>query len=199
MLNWLTRYAFVQAELEFDARGALTESVLDVGCGPHGLSTSAPNAVFVGVDLMYPGPIAPGMIGFRNEPGPLPFQDGAFDTVVCLDVLEHVPPHDREAFVQELARVAARRVLLACPSDEGAWINELLRDTYTARGIPVPTWLSEHDEHGLPTASEIAAVCGAPAGFPGPRADDGQWPALDDGRDRRHASRVFAACSGQFP
>lgn len=165
MLNWLTRYAFVSAELDFDPSGALRESVLDVGCGPHGLSTAAPWATFAGVDLSFPGPVAPGMIAFRNQPGPLPFVNGAFDTVVCLDVLEHIPPAARESFVEELGRVAARRVLLACPSDEGAWIDDLLRDAYRERGLPVPPWLAEHDEHGLPTAQEIAGFCAAPAGF----------------------------------
>src|SRR5689334_6658552 len=103
MLNWLTRYAFVSAELELAPDGTLRESVLDVGCGPHGLSTAAPETKFAGVDVTFPTEVAPGMVAFRNEPGPLPFADGAFDTVVCLDVLEHVPPAERAGFVHELA------------------------------------------------------------------------------------------------
>lgn len=165
MLNWLTRYAPVAAELHFDEDGRLLESVLDVGCGPHGLSTAAPGAAFVGVDVEFPGPVAGGMVALRVDPGALPFEDAAFDSVVCLDVLEHVPPADRAGLVAELARVAARRVLLACPSDEGAWIDDLLRTTYASRGIPAPAWLGEHDQHGLPTATEIAQCCAAPEGF----------------------------------
>ncbi len=165
MLNWLTRYAPVAAELRFDEGGRLLESVLDVGCGPHGLATVAPQATFVGVDVEFPGPVAAGMIALRIEPGALPFEDAAFDTVVCLDVLEHVAPADRAALVAELTRVAARRVLLACPSDEGAWIDELLRTTYASRGIPAPPWLNEHDQFGLPTAAEIAQFCAAPEAF----------------------------------
>ena len=165
MLNWLTRYAFVRAELGVDSAGNLRESVLDVGCGPHGLSTALPDASFAGVDISFPAPVASGMVAFRTEPGPLPFGDAAFDTVVCLDVLEHVPPQDRESFVVELARVAARRVLLACPSEEGAWIDVMLRGMFTERGMPVPDWLNEHDEHGLPTGVEIERFCAGPAGF----------------------------------
>jgi SAM-dependent methyltransferase len=164
MLNWLTRYAFVHAELDFDASGALRDSVLDVGCGPHGLATVAPAARFAGVDLLYPAPVAPGMFAFRNEPGPLPFEDGAFDTVLCLDVLEHLPAVMRERFVAELARVSARRVLIACPSIEGAFIDDMLRVMYAERGIPAPGWLNEHDEHGLPTAAEIELCCRAAPG-----------------------------------
>ncbi len=165
MLNWLTRYAFVCEELGFDADGALLESVLDVGCGPHGLSTAARNAEFVGVDILFPHPVASTMAAFRNDPGPLPFADGAFETVVCLDVLEHIPRPDRARFVVDLTRVAARRVLIACPSDEAAWIDNMLRSMYAAHGLPSPEWLTEHDEHGLPAAREIADYCTAPDGF----------------------------------
>lgn len=167
MLNWLTRYAFVVAELKFDELGGLTESVLDVGCGPHGLSCAAPAARFVGTDVLFLEQVAPGMVAFRNEPGPLPFEDAAFETVVCLDVLEHVPPGDRRGFVKELARVASRRVLVACPSDESEWVQDVLKLEYRARGLPLPIWLNEHDEHGLPTAVEIRDMCTSVDGFTG--------------------------------
>jgi SAM-dependent methyltransferase len=155
MLNWLTRYAPLTAELELDASGGLRESVLDVGCGPYGLSIVAPEATFAGVEVIFEEPVAPGMVAIRYDPGPLPFEDGAFETVISLDVLEHVPPEARAGFVAELARVCARRVFLACPSDEAFWAEEVLRQVYAAQGIELPGWLDEHDEHGLPTAAEI--------------------------------------------
>jgi SAM-dependent methyltransferase len=159
MLNWLSRYAFVVAELGFGQDGMLTESVLDVGCGPHGLACAAPGVEFVGADVSFPAAVAPGMIAFRNAHGPLPFEDASFETVICLDVLEHIPPGGRREFVHELARVAARRVLLACPSSEGSWIDDSVRTHYRSRGIPEPEWLTEHDEYGLPTYDDIRAVC----------------------------------------
>ena len=166
MLNWLSRYAFVKAKLGFDAgRAKLTESVLDVGCGPHGLDCAMPGASFVGIDVSFPGSVAPGMTALRNSPGPLPFEDASFETVICLDVLEHVPPADRVGFVAELARVAARRVLIACPSSEGAWVDDSVRMVYQTRGLPCPAWLSEHDELGLPTPAEIRQACESAPGF----------------------------------
>src|SRR5579875_2629151 len=114
MLNWLTRYAPVAAELRLDGSGRLLESVLDVGCGPHGLSIVAPEATFAGIDVMFGEPVAAHMVALCARPGPLPFADRAFDTVVCLDVVEHVAPGERAGFVAELARVAAHRVLVAC-------------------------------------------------------------------------------------
>ncbi len=166
MLNWLARYAAVITELDLSADGELRESVLDVGCGPHGLSVVAPHAVFAGVDIDFGGvSLAPSMVGFRNRPGPLPFEDAAFDTVICLDVLEHVPPGDRAAFVAELARVSARRAFVACPSDSGTWVESVLRDSFTKAGRGVPDWLSEHDEHGLPTGPEIMSWATGLDGF----------------------------------
>ncbi len=156
MLNWLTRYAPLTAELELDESGALRESVLDVGCGPYGLSIVAPEATFAGVEVIFEAPVSPGMVAIRYDAGPLPFEDGAFDTVISLDVLEHVPPPARAGFVAELVRVCARRVFIACPSDEAVWAEEVLKQVYAAQGIALPGWLNEHDEHGLPTAAEIA-------------------------------------------
>ena len=155
MLNWLTRYApavSVLAEAE-------PESVLDVGCGPHGLACALGGYPFVGLDVSFPGTVADSMLAVRAEPGPLPFADAAFDTVLSLDVLEHVPRPDRAGFVAELARVAARRVVLVCPTDAAAGLDELVSKRVTAGGAPEPQWLAEHREHGLPSPDEVAALC----------------------------------------
>lgn len=44
----------------------------------------------------------------------LPFRAGSFDTVTCFETLEHVP--DPERAMAELARVAARRVIVTVPN-----------------------------------------------------------------------------------
>ena len=162
MLNWLTRYAPAMAALE---EAGDPGSILDVGCGPHGLSCVRPEQPFVGLDIEFTGPPAPTMTAFRAAPGPIPFEDGAFDTVLSLDALEHVPRADRGAFVGELARVAAGRVLLACPSAAAQPLDDLLRLSFARRGIAIPSWLEEHGEHGLPTSEEIAGLVAAVPGF----------------------------------
>ena len=151
MLNWLTRYAPAAAAALDDAG-----SILDVGCGPHGLACIAPGVPFVGADVTFHGTPAEGMVAVVLEPGPeLPFPDDAFDTVLCLDVLEHVPPDQRAPFLHELARVAARRVVLACPTEDAQPLDDLLR---ARLGRPLPDWLVEHGDCGLPRHDELGAL-----------------------------------------
>ncbi len=73
MLNWLARYAFVNEMLGFDGDGNLTESVLDVGCGPYGLACAAPGASFVGLDVNFPpaGRAQDGGVPQRSRAAPL--------------------------------------------------------------------------------------------------------------------------------
>jgi SAM-dependent methyltransferase len=162
MLNWLARYAPAVAALE--EAGPLG-SVLDVGCGRHGLACVRPDQPFVGLEINFTGDPAPTMVAYEAEPGPLPFADASFDTVICLDALEHVPPDDRASFVAELARVTAGRLLLACPTDAAQPLDDLMRRHYAERGAPEPSWLGEHAECGLPAAAEIEALVGALDGF----------------------------------
>jgi len=162
MLNWLARYAPAVATLE--EAGPLG-SVLDVGCGRHGLACVRPEQPFVGLDVLFTGAPAPTMVAYESEPGPLPFADAAFDTVICLDALEHVPPAERAGFVAELGRVTAGRLLLACPTDAARALDDMMRRHYAQRGLPEPSWLGEHDECGLPPAAEVEALVATLDGF----------------------------------
>ena len=45
----------------------------------------------------------------------LPFEDGAFDTVVCTHVLEHILDFGKA--LSELRRVAAKRVIIIVPQE----------------------------------------------------------------------------------
>ncbi|HEY2787462.1 MAG TPA: glycosyltransferase [Fimbriiglobus sp.] len=88
---------------------------------------------------------------------PLPFADGAFDAVVSLEVLEHVPAEGRRFFLSECLRVSRRGCVWTCPNG----VAEIRRAeavgsaTYALRnGKPHP-FLQEHADYGLPTTEEI--------------------------------------------
>ena len=95
--------------------------ILDVGCGTgrihHALwmRTALRSHGYVGIDVTvgmveraverYPG------VDFRvADVHELPFADGAFGSVVCVDVLQHLPAIDQP--ISEILRVAAEQVFL---------------------------------------------------------------------------------------
>lgn len=87
----------------------------------------------------------------------LPFVDDRFDAVVALDVIEHMPVHLRAKAAVEMARVATRLVIIACPLDQ-PWVhaaeheaNDVWRNHF---GEDYP-WLEEHKEFGLVAGDEI--------------------------------------------
>lgn len=97
--------------------------VLDAGCGGgayvdhlarHGLDATGVDKhdVFLANarQRMFRGQFLQGDLCDR-----LPFDDGAFDTTVCFDVLEHV---DDEAALRELARVTRKRLIVAVPHED---------------------------------------------------------------------------------
>jgi SAM-dependent methyltransferase len=56
--------------------------------------------------------LAPDVVGSVTE---LPFEDGLFDTVICCQVLEHLPFEKFPVALRELQRVCGKRVILSLP------------------------------------------------------------------------------------
>jgi 2-polyprenyl-3-methyl-5-hydroxy-6-metoxy-1,4-benzoquinol methylase len=116
---------------ELFAKAAPT-SLLDVGCGEgvlvHRWAQRLGSARVVGIDLEEESIQA----GWRERQAPnleyrvmeapradrvenLPFADGEFDLACAIEVLEHVP--DPEHTVSEMARCAARHLLVSVPRE----------------------------------------------------------------------------------
>ena len=137
--------------------------VLDVGSGSAGVAGwLRPAWRVTAVDRSFDqavAPPAPYREGARLVPGDarkLPFEDGAFDVAVALDVLEHIPPADRDRVIAELVRVARRRVIVAGPAGPAAQASDnRLADGLRARGLDPPGWLAEHERHGLPAPGDV--------------------------------------------
>jgi len=109
-------------------------SVLDVGCG-EGIVTErlarglAPARV-LGVDAEshlqdeWQARSAPNLSFATGSAYDLPFEDGSFELVCCMEVLEHLErPRDALA---EMSRVAGRALLLSVPNEPGWRISHLL-------------------------------------------------------------------------
>ena len=110
----------VKAQVLLEVAGALLGpvsqlAVLDVGCGP-GLA----DGFLIGkVGSMTGVDVSPAMISQARAANPgaqyehydgvrLPFADGAFDVAFAINVLHHIDPPDRPAFMLEVARVTRR-------------------------------------------------------------------------------------------
>jgi 2-polyprenyl-3-methyl-5-hydroxy-6-metoxy-1,4-benzoquinol methylase len=121
---------------------AAPSSLLDVGCGEGVLTHEWAGQVdgrVVGIDLDDPqlheqwkDRQAPNLTYQVMKAENLPFADREFDVATAIEVLEHVP--DPEHTVEEMARVAARHLLVSVPREplwrglnmaRGAYLKEL--------------------------------------------------------------------------
>lgn len=80
----------------------------------------------------------PGVEVRRADLADLPFGSGAFDLVLCLEVLEHIGDPSRA--VRELARVGRRDVVVSVPYEPWFRLGSLLRGKYVRT-------LGNHPEH----------------------------------------------------
>jgi SAM-dependent methyltransferase len=161
LLNQVLRFAPAVGWIE-DVPGT---TLLDVGSGSHGVAdlvSARWEITACDRDFSDYGAARTGDGGrarrVQADATALPFADRSFDVVVCLDVLEHVPPGDRATVLGELRRVAARRVVVGCPA--GAPALEADRELARRLGRRSPGWLDEHLDNGFPEPAELAAGLG---------------------------------------
>lgn len=101
-----------------------TQSILDVGCG-QGIPMQSLNEHFnfkksVGVDLFDPyleycksKHIHTNYV--KKDVRKIDFKDKSFDTVMCLQVVEHLTKKEAWALVAKMEKIAKRQVIIATP------------------------------------------------------------------------------------
>jgi SAM-dependent methyltransferase len=155
------RYAAVVDELRDIWRDDL--EIVEIGSGSAGLTEWVEHPV-TGVDVAFErtaGSTAPLLRQVEGSATALPFADGSFDAVLCLEMLEHLPEADREPAVREMLRVLrpGGRLVATFPAGDtarrlDAWLNKRFR---RRQGRDHP-WAAEHLEHPLPDAARLAAA-----------------------------------------
>jgi len=122
-----------------DSQSYVTGKVLDVGCGRQPYRGLFPGIKqYVGLDFDLEGS-QPDVSGTSVQ---LPFRDEGFDTVLCTQVLEHVP--DPFATVSEVARVLkpGGHLVLTAPQ---AWrLHEYPHDYYRFTRFGLAYMLRRH-------------------------------------------------------
>lgn len=89
----------------------------------------------------------------------LPFPKDSFDIVCSIDVLEHMPKQKRAGFIENLLKIASKKVILSFPlgtkkhkeyEDEIAnWLKETNKNV---------AYLKEHIKYGLPTHEDVSKL-----------------------------------------
>ncbi|MDP8245212.1 MAG: methyltransferase domain-containing protein [Candidatus Hinthialibacter antarcticus] len=163
------RYRFVSQILPHIAPDA--KRILDVGGALGRLPLFFPDAEIEVIDCSWEdAPWARIYDGSR-----LPYDDASFDAVVSIDTLEHVPPQQREPFLQEVARVSRDAVLICGPFHDPDVIQAeaALRDFAETQLELNDRFLHEHAEYELPPVSLVSeeltdlgySVMGLPNGY----------------------------------
>ncbi|MCZ8391018.1 methyltransferase domain-containing protein [Achromobacter xylosoxidans] len=132
-------------------------TVLDVGSGPECLL----GGFIEEADVTYVDPLLAGNEGPNKVSGNV-FVDTLngkkYDFVCAVDVLEHVPPQYRDAFLARLMDLAETTVLLGFPPEEGGHAlatDNCVNDEYRRVHGETYSWLHEHTEYGLPSARKV--------------------------------------------
>ncbi len=93
------------------------ESVLDIGArdGHLAMLLADQFSRVVALDLQRPAVADPRVESVAGDARALQYEDNAFDTVVCAEVLEHIAEPSLERACREIARVARRAIVIGVP------------------------------------------------------------------------------------
>jgi ubiquinone/menaquinone biosynthesis C-methylase UbiE len=148
LLNRAARYFSLLRELKNELGSE--PLILEIGSGSIGIGEFLPRS-FVGCDVKFDRTPRKPMMPVVASGTQLPFAAKSFDIVISSDVLEHVPPENRESVIAEALRVARKRVLFCFPCGAQAFaLDQKLNADYEKRGKEAPIWLQEHMMHPFP-------------------------------------------------
>lgn len=102
-------------------------SILDVGADEcHLRKYLDPQATYWGIGL---GGSPDQIVDLEKEN--LPFEDNSYDTVLCLDVLEHI--ENIHTIFDELCRVTRRNLIISLPNPWHSFYKHLTRGSYDSQ------------------------------------------------------------------
>jgi GT2 family glycosyltransferase/glycosyltransferase involved in cell wall biosynthesis len=131
-------------------------SVLDIGSGPECLfGQFLPDATMNYIDPLIP--IGSGQGHITGDVFASELDGQIFDCVSAVDVLEHVPPEHRQAFLQRMSSLSKNTLILGFPtsdSSDAIATDKTITEQYHANFGHDYFWLEEHYRFGLPSLAE---------------------------------------------
>jgi predicted SAM-dependent methyltransferase len=89
----------------------------------------------------------------------MPFKSDSFDFIICVDMLEHLPSKERIKAVEEIFRVARKKVFLAVPCGEQSLKQDKQLDQKYKKIFKKSfSFLAEHLKYGIPGEEEMVQL-----------------------------------------
>lgn len=145
------RYQYVAEIINTTWKREVT--ILDVGGAFGQLPLFVPNHHCTVLDIVWED--HPAAIQYEGQS--IPYEDGAFDVVISVDTLEHLPNEKRHQFIDELCRVSKETCILCCPFAEPhvTEAETVLREFITTQLNGNDRFLNEHVLYSLPERTEV--------------------------------------------
>lgn len=126
-------------------------SILEIGSGSLGITPYLGKSI-TGLDIDFQGPNEELLTKVYGTTVSIPFDRQSFDTVLMIDVLEHIDPEKRIQAIIEALRVTKKLLIIAFPSGELAFEEDRFLANYYQNIHSGPfTFFQEHLRFGLPT------------------------------------------------
>ncbi len=106
--------------------------ILEVGSGGLGIAPYLKRPV-TGVDTKFDPPFHPLLKKVKASALKMPFKNNSYDIVLSVDMLEHMSKKDRIKAINEMFRIARRKVIIAVPCGKAAYEQDILLDEYYKR------------------------------------------------------------------
>jgi SAM-dependent methyltransferase len=133
------------------------ETLLDIGCGTGYITDKIKRSVDTGVvccDVDFTRLLFAkkefGLETVLADVRSLPFKNGAFDTVLATEVIEHIP--DLHPALEEIERVAGNNVIITVPNDPWFMLANFFRGKNLATLGNPPDHINHFNKRSLKTA-----------------------------------------------
>lgn len=151
------RYMPIVDELRLRTRSS--DKILEVGSEIRGITTYYPRKVTgldQGFDYKRQNKYLEPVEGSATK---MPFKDESFDYVISVDCIEHITGNLRKKAIEEMLRVAKKKVYLTFPVGEYSQsIDKMLDAYFYKRNGEHFNYLTEHVENGLPNFDFVPSI-----------------------------------------